>query len=213
MTNQGREAIGLLAHQECKQRVPQLNTGTDRERCQCGFRQSAHLLVVDVEVDVEEVPEPEERPQLQRLDEPSPGFLSGPLSRRHLPGRRHVPVGPASPVLLLLQRRGRHEAGAGGEAEAVGREEERRLGAGAAVARAGAAAWARVGGERPRGAWPDEPDGSRALHGPPESWCSGRCGRRGSLRRRRARGFHRLGALAAACVRLTVRESCCEEGL
>ena len=30
-------------------------------------RQSAHLLVVDVEVDVEEVPEAEERPQLQRL--------------------------------------------------------------------------------------------------------------------------------------------------
>jgi hypothetical protein len=68
------------------------------------FRQSAHLLVVDVEVDVEEVPEPEERPQLQRLDEPSPRFLYGPISRRHLPGRGHVPAGPASPVLLLQRR-------------------------------------------------------------------------------------------------------------
>jgi hypothetical protein len=89
---------------------------------------------------------------------------------------------PASPV-LLLQRRGRHESGAGGQAEAAGRCEERR------TARAGAAAWARVGGERPRGAWPDEPDGSRALHRPSrggdgttglpaEEWCSGGGGRR-----------------------------------
>jgi hypothetical protein len=105
-------------------------------------RQSAHLLVVDVEVDVEEVPEPEKRPQLQRLGEPSPSFLSG--------RRRRVHTGPASPVLLLLQRRGRHETGAGGEADAAGRDE--RLGA--AAARAGAAAWASVGGERPRGTWP-----------------------------------------------------------
>ena len=49
---------------------------------------AADLLVVDVEVDVEEVPEPEEDAELQRLGERRSAFLPGLLARRRLPGGR-----------------------------------------------------------------------------------------------------------------------------
>jgi len=114
-----------------------------------------HLLVIDVEVDVEEIPEAEERAELQRLEEPAAFLLRLP----GLPDRaaRHRPlVGLALPVRRDRQqavpeaarahgaasgRGGSGDGAGGGDAERAGREE-----------RPGrAAAHQRPGGARPEG--------------------------------------------------------------
>lgn len=56
-----------------------------RTLCHPISRQDTHLLVIDVEVDVEQVPEAEERAEPQRLHEPAAFFR---LRGRHsIPGR------------------------------------------------------------------------------------------------------------------------------
>ena len=114
-----------------------------------------HLLVIDVEVDVEEIPEAEERAELQRLEEPAAFLLRLP----GLPDRaaRHRPLaGLALPVRRDQQQAvpeaarargaasggGGSGAGAGGgDADWAGREE----------GPARAAAHQRPGGARPEG--------------------------------------------------------------
>jgi hypothetical protein len=117
-----------------------------------------HLLVIDVEVDVEEVPEAEERAELQRLQEPAAFLLRLPS----LPGRgaRHRPLaGLALPISRDRQQAvpeaarahgaasggggscNGSGAGAGGVADRASREE--------GPARAAAHQWS--GGARPEG--------------------------------------------------------------
>uniref|UniRef100_A0A0A9F4R9 Uncharacterized protein n=1 Tax=Arundo donax TaxID=35708 RepID=A0A0A9F4R9_ARUDO len=89
VNNQGRPTRSNASRAR-KATRPQHGEGGTATACQCArqIQMSPHLLVVDVEIDVEEVPQPEERPKLQRLHEPSSLFPSGRPLRRRRPGCR-----------------------------------------------------------------------------------------------------------------------------